>query len=395
MTTRVEDVLDGKIRIPPVNPELIRHMRDNWDRIAKPIGSFGQFEQLHGRIAAIQGTSRSNPDYAIREVSRTDSGHTIQGASSSDSSCEIQEIPGPDLNHMRLLVCCGDHGIVEEGVSQSPQSVTAVCAENIGKGVSTAGILAKAAGAEIHTIDVGINQPGPVPGTEYRRVANGTKNFLREPAMTKQELRQALQVGMNLAEESRMDGITLLGIGEMGIGNTTSAAVLTGKMLGLTAEEVTGRGAGLDSAGMLRKLEVVRQALAESEVVGGTEFIFGRYGGLELAAMSGIIIGSACCGIPVILDGVLSMVSALAAERLAPGCREYLIPSHMSREPAAERLAAALRLEPVIDGAMATGEGAGAALMMSVLRAVDRVYREAERFDGYGIAEYTRYEEVE
>ncbi len=377
MSIRIEDVLTGNKRILPVNPERLRILQGNWDRIAKPIGSFGKFEQIHSRIAAIQG---SDP---------------------------------PDLEHMRLLVCCGDHGIVEEGVSQSPQSVTAVCAENIGRGVSTAGILAKAAGAEIRAVDVGINQRGSVPETEYRRVANGTRNFLREPAMTKQEFRQALQVGVNLAEESRKDGVTLLGIGEMGIGNTTSAAVLTGKMLGLTAEEVTGHGAGLDSAGMQRKLEVVRTVLtqaacktssesrvvailgAEPDVSEEIESVCTRFGGLELAAMTGIIIGSAFCGIPVLLDGVLSMVSALAAEKMVPGCREYLIPSHMSREPAAEKLAAELRLDPVIDGAMATGEGAGSALMMSMLQTVDRVYREAARFDGYGITEYTRYEEVE
>ncbi len=377
MSIRIEDVLTGNKRILPVNPERLRILQGNWDRIAKPIGSFGKFEQIHSRIAAIQG---SDP---------------------------------PDLEHMRLLVCCGDHGIVEEGVSQSPQSVTAVCAENIGRGVSTAGILAKAAGAEIRAVDVGINQRGSVPETEYRRVANGTRNFLREPAMTKQEFRQALQVGVNLAEESRKDGVTILGIGEMGIGNTTSAAVLTGKMLGLTAEEVTGHGAGLDSAGMQRKLEVVRTVLtqaacktpsesrimarlgAEPDVSEDIESVFARYGGLELAAMTGIIIGSAFCGIPALLDGVLSMVSALAAEKMVPGCREYLIPSHMSREPAAEKLAAELGLDPVIDGAMATGEGAGSALMMSMLQTVDRVYREAARFDGYGIAEYTRYEEVE
>ncbi len=377
MSTCIEDILTGNRRVPPVNSERLRILRENWDRIAKPIGSFGKFEQIHSRISAIQGLEL------------------------------------PDVDHMRLLVCCGDHGIVEEGVSQSPQSVTAVCAENIGKGVSTAGILAKAAGAEIRAVDVGINHLGMVPGTVYRRVANGTKNFLREPAMTKQEFLQALQVGMELAEESRMDGITILGIGEMGIGNTTSAAVLTGKMLSLAADGVTGHGAGLDSAGMHRKLEVVRTVLtqavckmpsedpvmaesdAESDVSEGVEAVFTRYGGLELAAMTGIIIGSSFCGIPVILDGVLSMVSALAAERLAPGCCGYLIPSHMSREPAAEKLAAALRLEPVIDGGMATGEGAGSALMMSMLKTVDRVYREAARFDGYGIPEYTRYEEVE
>lgn len=354
-------VLSGNITVPKVSEEWRKEIQGEWDRIAKPLGSFGKLEEMHTAIGAIRQ----------RRI--------------------------PDLDRMELLVCCGDHGIVEEGVSQSGQEVTAICAENIGKGQSCAGILAAAAHAKIRAIDVGMHHPGPVPGTEYRRVADGTKNFLKEPAMSRAQFRAALQLGMDLAAECRDAGVTVLGVGEMGIGNTTSAAVLAGRMLGLSAEEVTGRGAGLDTAGLQRKRKVIARAL-EMPVVGveadsDVEAIWCRFGGLELTAMMGIILGGGLYGIPVVLDGLLSLVSAEAAERLVPGVREYMIPSHISREPAARRLAESLGLEPVLDAGMGAGEGAGAAMMMSLLRDVNRVYREAKRFDGYGMEPYTRYEE--
>lgn len=355
MTVRIENLLNGNVTIPPFDEKLYQSIVDNWDQIAKPLRSFGRLEEMHARIGAAQG--RLNPD----------------------------------LQSMELMVCCADHGIVEEGVSQSDQSVTAICAENIGQGESTAGILAAAAGARITAIDVGMNQPGTVPGTLYRRVVQGTRNFLREPAMTREEFRQALQVGLDLAEECKRRGITILGIGEMGIGNTTSAAVLTGKLLNLPADEVLGPGAGLSPKGLARKKKVIEKALS-MEVPEDAESIGCAFGGLELAAMSGIILGGALYGIPVILDGMLSQVSALMAERLAPGVKAFLIPSHQSKEPASQALCQALELQPVIQGDMAAGEGTGAALMMSLMQPVDRVYREAKRFEGYGMEPYEHYE---
>lgn len=355
MTVRIENLLTGKVTIPTFNRKLYQRILRNWDQIAKPLRSFGRLEEIHARIGAIQG----------------------------------QELP--DFERIELLVCCADHGIVEEGVSQSDQSITAICAENIGRGQSTAGILATAAGARITAIDVGMNQSNPVPGTLDCRVAQGTGNFLREPAMTQGEFRQALQVGLDLARDSKQRGITLLGIGEMGIGNTTSAAVLTGKFLHRTADDVLGPGAGLSQEGRLRKKKVIEQALS-MEVPDDTESIFCAFGGLELAAMSGIILGGALYGIPVILDGMLSQVSALAAERLVIGVKDYIIPSHRSKEPASQALCQALNLEPVIHGNMAAGEGTGAALMMSLLKPIDQVYRKAKHFEGYGMEPYEHYE---
>ncbi len=385
---RIEEILNGRYTIEPVNCKLEQEIQEAWDGIAKPIGSFGKLERMHCRIGAIQKEKT------------------------------------PDFNHSRLIVCCGDHGIVEEGVSQSGQEVTAICASNIGTGHSTAGVLMHSAGGEILAADVGICGECPVPGTIDRRVADGTRNFLQEPAMTRGEFLEAVQVGIDLAEESQLAGVTLLAVGEMGIGNTTSAAVLAGKFLGLDAEAVTGRGAGLDDAGMNRKLEVVRKALLMETALGDeirtlddTErtawdmesktsdtagnasddviSTFCQFGGLELAAMAGVIIGGAMYHIPVILDGVLSMVSAWVAEKCAHGSKEYILPSHMSREPAAKEFAKALDLEPVIDGDLAAGEGVGAALLIGMLQNVNDVFLRAERFEGYGMEAYERYEEQE
>lgn len=355
MTVRIENLLSGNVSLPNFDNQLYQTIQHHWDQIAKPLRSFGRMEEMHARIGAIQG----------REI--------------------------PDFESMELLVCCGDHGIVEEGVSQSDQSITAICAENIGRGESTAGILAAAAGATITAIDVGMNQPNPVPGTLDRRVVKGTGNFLREPAMTQEEFHRALQVGLDLARDSKQRGMTLLGIGEMGIGNTTSAAVLTGKFLNLTADDVLGPGAGLSQEGLLRKKKVIEHVLA-MEVPDDTESICCAFGGLELAAMSGIILGGALYGIPVILDGMLSQVSALVAERLVTGVKDYIIPSHRSKEPASQVLCQALNLEPVIQGNMAAGEGTGAALMMSLLKPIDQVYQKAKRFEGYGMEPYEHFE---
>ncbi len=348
------DVLEGKIQQEAVAQQIEAAIKDNWDRVSKPINGFGVFERLYARIGAVQGTTK------------------------------------PDLDNIRLLVCCGDHGVVEEGVSQTDQSVTRTCAMNIGRELTTAGVMAKSLNIEVWSVDVGINYEGAVPDTIYKRVKNGTNNFLKEAAMSKEEFQSAVQVGMDLVKESKEQGIKLLLVGEMGIGNTTSAAAMTGYLLGMEAESVTGRGAGLDDTGLGKKRSVVKKALSMYQELSASE-VMTRFGGLELAAMTGIVIGGALYHVPVVLDGMLSMISALVADRILPGARQILIPSHKSLEPATIALSHALELEPVIDGAMALGEGTGAIMMASLLKMADVAYNEALKFGDSGVEQYKRF----
>ena len=351
-----EDVLENKIQLDPLDKEAYSKVKKEWDRISKPIDSFGSFEKIHSRIAAIQG---------------------------ADS---------PDLYHMRLIVCCGDHGIVEEGVSQTDQDVTRICATSIGKGETTAGVMAKSLGIDIVSVDVGINSPKEVPYTLNRRVKYGTCNFLKQPAMSIEEFSRAVQVGMDLVKESKEQGYNVVLVGEMGIGNTTSAAVMAGYLLDLNAEAVTGRGAGLNDEGFSKKRAVVSMALSMYSGLSPVE-ICSNFGGLELAAMTGIAIGGALYKVPVILDGMLSQVSALVADRLLENTKDYLIPSHLSKEPVAVKLAKKLNLEPVLNANMAVGEGAGAVMLVSNLRMADVVFHDALKFGDSGVEQYENFSE--
>jgi len=351
-----EDVLENKIELEPVDRLAISKIKKEWDKVSKPIDSFGSFENIHSKIGAIQG------------------------------------LDVPDLYHMRLIVACGDHGIVEEGVSQTGQEVTRICASNIAKGLTTTGVMAKSLGIDIVVVDVGINSPKEVPYTLNRRVKYGTCNFLKQPAMSVEEFSLAVQVGMDLVKESKEQGFTSLLIGEMGIGNTTSAAVMAGYLLDLNAEAVTGRGAGLDDEGFSKKRAVVSMALSKYSGLSPVE-ICANFGGLELACMTGLVLGGALYKIPVILDGMLSMVSALVADRLLDNTRDYLIPSHISKEPVARKLASKLALEPVFDANMAVGEGSGAVMVVSSLRLVDKVFHDALKFGDSGVAQYENYNE--
>lgn len=347
----IDDVLENKLSIEPVDKEAYLKMKESWNRVSKPINSFGSLEDLHSKIAAIQG------------------------------------FDAPDLSHMRLIVCCGDHGIVEEGVTQTSQDVTRICATNIAKGLTTAGVMARSLGIDIVAVDVGINYAKEVPFTLNRRVKYGTCNFLKQPAMTVEEFSKAVQVGMDLVKESKEQGFTTLLVGEMGIGNTTSAAVVAGYLLDLNAEAVTGRGAGLDDEGLSRKRAVVSMALSMYSGLSPVE-ICSYFGGLELAAMTGVVIGGGLYKIPIILDGMLSQVSALVAERLIENAKDYLIPSHISKEPVAEKLGRKLNLPTVLEANMAVGEGAGAVMMSQLLRITDVAFHEALKFGDSGVEQY-------
>lgn len=343
------------LSVEPPDDKIYRKVLQNWDMMAKPLDGLGKFEQLTAQIGAILG----------------------------DESVGISP--------KAVLIMCADNGIVEEGVSQSGQEVTAVVAAQMAKGNSSVGKMAFGIGADTIPIDIGINCQEKIPGVLDRKIRRGTRNFAREPAMTEEEAARAIFTGIELVADCREKGYRLLGTGEMGIGNTTTSSAVSASLLSCDVAEVTGRGAGLCDDGLCRKQKVISSAIEQYQLIGAEPIeILRTVGGLDIAGLTGVCIGGALCRMPIVLDGVISMTAALLAERLAPGTVRYLIPSHKGREPAAERLSAELGLTPVIDGKMALGEGTGAVMMMALLQMALRVYRGGTTFSELEMEPYKR-----
>lgn len=328
----------------------------NWDAVAKPIDGMGRFETLIATIGAIL----------------------------EDEQVSIEK--------KAILIMCADNGIVEEGVSQSGQEVTRAVAENMGKGMSSVGRMAKQAGADTIPIDIGINTERPIPGVLDRKVCKGTRNFRKEPAMTMEEMFRAIETGIEIVAECKKAGYQLLGTGEMGIGNTTTSSAVAAALLPCEVEEVTGRGAGLTDEKLIHKIEVIREAIETHDLYHASALqILQTVGGLDIAGLVGVCLGGAHYHIPIVLDGVISMVAALLAERIVPGTKAYMIPSHMGKEPAVHRLTEALGIEPAIDGKMALGEGTGAAMMFTLLDMALAIYHESASFTEIRVEQYERY----
>lgn len=328
----------------------------NWDSVAKPLDSMGRFETLTAQIGAVTGTD------------------------------EI------DISKKAVIIMCADNGIVAEGVSQSGQEVTTAVAQKMAKGKSSVGRMAEAIGADTIPVDVGINRNEPIPGVIDRKVRCGTRNFSKEPAMTEAEALQAIAVGIEMVSMCKKKGYRILATGEMGIGNTTTSSAVAAALLQCEVSQVTGRGAGLDGEGLKRKQQVIAEAVEKYDLKHKDALtILECVGGLDIAGLTGVCIGGALFQVPIVLDGVISMVAALLAERLVPGTKAYLLPSHKGKEPATERLARELSLGPVIDGRMALGEGTGAVMMFSLLDIALSIYRERTTFADIEIEQYTRY----
>lgn len=327
----------------------------NWDKIAKPIEGMGRFEGIIAKIGAILGS-------------------------------EII-----DIDKKAVVIMCADNGIVSEGVSQSGQEVTLAVAKAMGKGESCVGRMAKAVGADTIPVDMGIYCEEMIEGLLSKKIRCGTRNFRKEPAMTEEETVQAIAAGIDIAFDCKKAGYKLLATGELGIGNTTTSSAVAAALLKCDVSKVTGRGAGLSDAGLTRKQEVILEAIQKYKLYEADTFtILKTVGGLDIAGLVGLCIGGALCHLPIVLDGVISMVAALLAERIITGTKAYYIASHKGKEPAIEIIAKELKLEPVIDGNLALGEGTGAVMMFSLLDTALSVYQNKITFEDMQIEQYER-----
>lgn len=346
----LEQVLE---RIPPLDAEAMAQAKRHWDALAKPLHGLGDLEDVLIRIAGICRT------------------------------------PHIDLRNKAVVVMCADNGVVAEGISQSGQDVTQIITENLGKGTSTVCHMARAAGADVIPVDIGVASDIHGSGVVPRKIAYGTHNFAKQPAMSRDQAVQAIGVGIETALLCKQHGYDVVATGEMGIGNTTSTAAVTAALLHAPVELVTGRGSGLTSEGLRRKIQVVTRALEQWQPNQHDPIdILSKVGGYDLCGLTGLFLGSALCGLPMIIDGVISSAAALCAVRLCPTVRGYLIASHHTAEPAGVLLEQALDVKPMIDAHMALGEGTGAVLLFGMLDAAASLYTNGNTFDDSNIEAY-------
>lgn len=335
--------------------------KDIFNSIAKPLDGLGDFEEVICKIAG------------------------------------IQETPDISIGRRAAVIMCADNGIVEEGVSQSGKEITLSVARALGLGISSACTLGRAAKVDIIPVDIGIDSDEKVEGVRGYKVSKGTKNFLKQKAMESDEVLRAIGTGIELVKTLKDEGYNMLVTGEMGIGNTTTSTCVLAAALLLDSDEITGRGAGIDDKGLLRKKEVIRKALSKyhfNDIKDEKERAFNilmSVGGLDIAALSGVAIGGALFHVPIVLDGLISTTSAVIADMMVPGVRSFLIASHAGREKGNNLALKRLGLSPYINGNMALGEGTGAIMLFPLLDTVYSFYKNAAVFNDYNMKEYERY----
>ena len=300
----------------------------------------------------------------------------------------IQKKERPEMERKRILIFAADHGVSEEAVSRYPREVTKAMVLNFLSGGATINALARHVGAEVCVIDMGVDADFKGdPRLIHAKVRGGTRNMAREPAMTLEELDEALHAGWEVVRKAKEEGIQILALGEMGIGNTTAASAVVAALTGEEPESVTGRGTGLDEEGLRRKVEVIKRALdLHKGFLNDPLRVLQCLGGYEIAAMTGAILAAARFQIPTVIDGWIVSASALVASRINARILDYLFFAHQSEECGHRILLKMLEVEPILNLSMRLGEASGAALAMSILEAGVRIYNEVATFAEAGVA---------
>ena len=333
--TELEQTLQSKLsRITGLDAGAMEKARARQAELAKPPGSLGLLEDLSVQLAGITGQVKN-------ELSKT-----------------------------RIYVLAADNGVVDEGVSSAPQTVTLAQSINLTRGLTGASCLAKHFGDELVVVDMGIKLSYHCPEIVNRSLGKGTKNLYREPAMTREQAVRGILTGIELAAQAKHDGVSILGVGEMGIGNTTTSSAVLSALTGASVEEVTGRGGGLTDAAFLKKKHVIEHALSlHAPDKNDPIDVLSKVGGFDLCAMTGVFLGAAIEHVPVVVDGFISIVAALCASRLAPGAKAYFIGSHRSFEIGYRLAETELGLHPCLELGMRLGEGSGCLIAFRVVEA--------------------------
>ncbi len=350
MMTELSQIIS---QIEPVDLAWLDRAQERLDSLTKPPGSLGRLEELAARYVSIR-----------RELL-------------------------PPLEVKKVVVFAADHGVVAEGVSAYPQEVTFQMVYNFLQGGAGINVLARHVRARVEVVDIGVNYDfGDLPELVSRKVAFGSRNLAQEPAMTREEALRALLIGVERAEAATSQGVDALAAGDMGIGNTTAAAALSAVFTGRPVSAVTGRGTGIEDNVWRHKVAVINRALSLHRPDPGDPVgVLAAVGGLEIAGIAGLILGTAAARRPLLLDGFIATAGALVAAALAPAARDYLIAAHRSVEPGHQTILDFLGLKPLLNFQMRLGEGTGAALGLALLEAGVRIYREMATFEEAGVAE--------
>ncbi|ANT65028.1 MULTISPECIES: nicotinate-nucleotide--dimethylbenzimidazole phosphoribosyltransferase [Prosthecochloris] len=338
--------------IRPVDMELTSAIQAHLDDLTKPKGSLGRLEEIAMKYALARGTSR------------------------------------PSLKRKKVFCFAGDHGVAAAGVSAYPAEVTPQMVYNMLAGGAAINVLSSHAGAELTVVDMGVaHEFEPHPSLRIEKVRKGTSNIAVGPAMSVDEVLQAIMAGARLALEAHAEGYDLLATGEMGIANTTPATALYASMLGLPAELITGRGTGIDDEAMQRKVAVIKTSLEVNAArLSSPLEQLAALGGFEIAGICGLVLGGASVGLPVVVDGFISSAGAVAAMKLSCKVSEYLFFSHLSNEQGHKAIMNRLGARPILDLDLRLGEGTGAALAMLVIEGAVRTYNEMATFSSANVS---------
>ena len=348
---QLEKRLVGELdKIQPLDESVQKESQLRWDHIAKPLYSLGKLETAVTQIAGITRTST------------------------------------PSIEKKALVILCADNGVVEEGVTQTGQEVTAIVAQNFLTGKTSVKLMADKTGTKIFPIDLGMVLDTSIIN---RKIAYGTKNFTKGPAMTRTQALQAILTGIDFVGELKQEGYQIICTGEMGIGNTTTSSALAALFLGEAVEVVTGKGAGLSDVGLQKKVNAIKKGIEVNQPnVKDPVDVLAKLGGFDLAGLTGVFLGGAIHQVPIVIDGFISSVAALTATRIHPVANEYAMASHSSKEPAGKMVLNALGKEAYITCDMCLGEGTGAVALMPILDLAFCVYDEMSTFGDIQVEEY-------
>lgn len=334
--------------IPSIRPMAREAARARQAVLTKPAGSLGRLEELSLQLAAITGEAR------------------------------------PNVARKAVIVMAGDHGVTSEGVSAYAAEATRQMVLNCVNDGAAINVLARQMGARLAVVDIGVaTDLDPAPGLVLRKIAYGTQNMAHGPAMTREQTEAAIAVGLELVQTEVERGLDLVATGDMGVGNTTPSSALVAAFTGEPVERVTGRGTGVDDAGLQRKIAVIKRALAVNRPDPSDPLdVLAKVGGLEIAGLVGVILGAASQRVPVVLDGFIAGAAALVATELAPEVKPYLIAAHRSTEIGHRLILERLELRPLLDLDLRLGEGTGAVLAFSLVEAAARILNEMATLNG-------------
>ncbi|MED4727938.1 nicotinate-nucleotide--dimethylbenzimidazole phosphoribosyltransferase [Aneurinibacillus migulanus] len=340
--------------IVETDKESMGAVRRRVDNLTKPPGSLGSLEEMVIRLAGIQRTEM------------------------------------PVMDKKAVVVMCGDHGVVEEGVSAFPSEVTGLMMGNFTRGGAAINVFSRRMGAEVIVVDVG-SKAQRLPGVRDEKIKSGTENMAQGPAMTRDEAIRAIEIGIGIMKELAAQGYKAVALGDMGIGNTTPSAALTAAITGRPVDELTGKGTGIDEVKRRAKADIIERSLSVNGI--GKHWrstlepldILACVGGLEIAGLVGVILGAAAHKMAVIVDGVIAGAAALLAYEICPQAISYMFASHLSEEPAHKAALSYLELSPVLHLQMRLGEGSGAVLMFPLLEASVAMLNEMATFDELGL----------